>query len=114
MLIYSLAKIRAGNFHLELPTGLQDLQYAERFVWEPEDCLHLLLLDLEQTLSFSVERTSTAHVSAQLSVIYCFSALCSSKKEMEKGENSEVHHVTLHKTELKRNNTTKENWKGRN
>lgn len=65
-------------------------------------------------LSFSVERTFTAHVSAQLSVTHCFSALCSSKKEMGKGENSEVHHITVQKTELKRNNTTKENWKGRN
>lgn len=81
-----VAKIRPENFHLELPLGPQDLWYAERCIWEPEVCLHLLLLDPEQILSFSVESTFTAHTSAQLSVTDCFSAICSSKKEMEKRE----------------------------
>lgn len=81
-----VAKIRPENFHLELPLSPQGLWYAERCIWEPEVCLHLLLLDPEQTVSFSVESTFTAHTSAQPSVTDCFSAVCSSNKEMEKRE----------------------------
>lgn len=111
---YLLVKIRPENFQVEYSIGPQDLQYAKRCIWEPEVCLHLLLLDLEQALSFSVESSFTAHTSAQPSVTYRISAVCPSNKEMEKEEKSEVHHTTTYQSESNRKNTTKENCKGRN
>lgn len=81
-----VAKVRPENFHLELPPGPKDLCCAARCIWEPEACLHLLLLDPEQTLSFSVESTFTANTSAQPSVTDCCSVVWSSNKEMEKRE----------------------------
>lgn len=42
-----VAKIRPENLHLTVPLGPQDLWYAEMCTWEPDVCLHLILLDPE-------------------------------------------------------------------
>lgn len=102
-----VGKIRPDSLHLVFLLGPQNLWYAEMRMWEPEVCLHLILLDPEQRiLSFLKESTFMAHRSAQPSVTDYFSAVCSSNRDEKRGK---IRTATLHTLHHKRNQGGKYN-----